>query len=150
MLVIIDGPAGAGKTIFQTWLVRGEWKCGEKVWANYDLKFSPDNEDVHRFYNLDETYNLSHGVVAFDEIQDLVGYWNSMPIAFRNKISHHRHNYLTVYANTQDFKDLHTELRRNTHVRYRCRSLFRFPFNEKDKSGKPERRRTALSKVRGD
>lgn len=133
MLIVIDGAAGSGKTYFQTKLVRIEWKGGEKIYANYDLKFSDDNEEIFRFFNLDETFKLTHGVLAFDEIQDLAGYWNSMPVAFRNLISHHRHRGLIVYANTQDFKDLHTELRRSTVIRYRCRSIFRIPSSETKK-----------------
>jgi hypothetical protein len=130
MWVVIDGAAGSGKTWLQTKLVRREWRAGENVFANYDLYFSEKNEDIYRFYSLDETYNLTHGVIAFDELQDLAGYWNAMPISFRNKIAHHRHHKLTIYSNTQDFKDLHTELRRNVHVRYRCSSILRLPISE--------------------
>jgi len=130
MWIVIEGEAGSGKTWFQTKLVRREWQNGEKIYSNYDLTFSPKNEDIHRFYSLDETYRLERGILSFDELQDLAGYWQSMPISFRNKIAHHRHHLLTVYSNTQAFRDLHTELRRNVHIRYRCRSVLRFPFND--------------------
>lgn len=127
MWIVIDGLAGSGKTWFQTRLMRKAWKRGAVVWANYSLDFNETNEDVHRFYLIEETYHLSDAVLGFDEIQDLVGHWMSMPISFRNKIAHHRHNYLDVLCNTQDFNDLHVELRRNVHERYRCESLLRLP-----------------------
>ena len=130
MWIVIDGAAGSGKTWLQTKLIYKEWQQNERIYANYDLNFSDDNERVKRFYTLDECYNLTHGVIAFDEIQDLAGHWFNMPVPFRSKIAHHRHHRLTVFSNTQDFKDLHIEIRRNVHVRYRCTSLFRFP--EKD------------------
>lgn len=127
MWVVIDGLAGSGKTWFQTKLIREDWRQGSKVHANYKLTFSDKNEDIYRFYTIDETYHLNKGVLAFDEMQDLAGHWQGMPISFRNKIAHHRHQMLDVYSTTQDFNDLHVELRRNVHVRYRCESLLRFP-----------------------
>jgi hypothetical protein len=130
MWIVIDGTAGSGKTFLQTKLIYKQWKKGAKVWANYKLHFPKDNEDVHRFYLIDETYHLTDAVLGFDEIQDLVGHWMAMPILFRNKIAHHRHNFLLVICNTQDFNDLHVELRRNVHERYRCQNLLRIPFND--------------------
>lgn len=127
MWTVIDGLAGSGKTWYQTRLVRRDWKQGLDVWGNYRLMFNENNDGVFRFHIIDEIYHLSHAVLAFDEIQDIAGHWQGMPIAFRNKIAHHRHNYIDVYSTTQDFNDLHVELRRNVHERYRCQSLLRWP-----------------------
>lgn len=127
MLINIDGLAGSGKTWFQTHLLYQDWKKGNKIWANYKLIFSQNNVDVFRISTVEETYYLNHGIVGFDEIQDFAGHWFTMPIAFRQKIAHHRHNYLDIITNCQDFNDLHVEIRRNTHERYRCENVLRFP-----------------------
>lgn len=127
MLINIDGLAGSGKTWFQTRLLYQDWLADQNVWANYKLIFSKDNKRVGRFSTVAETYYLTHGTLAFDEIQDFAGHWFAMPIAFRQKIAHHRHNYLDIITNCQDFNDLHVEIRRNTHERYRCESILRFP-----------------------
>lgn len=127
MWIVIDGLAGSGKTWLMSKLMYKGWKHGRKVWANFKLTFSKTNKDVHRFYLLEETYQLTEAILGFDELQDLAGHWQGMPISFRNKIAHHRHNFLDVFCTTQDFNDLHVELRRNVHERYRCESIFRFP-----------------------
>jgi hypothetical protein len=127
MWVVIEGLAGSGKSWLMSRLIRKEWRYGSIIWANYKLNFSAENEDIHRFRIMDEIYHLNHAVIGVDEIQDLAGHWSVMPVTFRNKIAHHRHNRLTVYSNTQDFHDLHVELRRNVHEIYRCQTIFRFP-----------------------
>jgi len=133
MWVVIEGLAGSGKTWLQTRLMRREWKLGAAVYANYQIKFNENNDDVHRFYSIDETYNLTKAVIGFDEIQDLVGHWLSMPVSFRNKIAHHRHHKLDVYCSTQDFNNIHIQLRRNVHEIYRCQSLLRYPKKDRVK-----------------
>ena len=127
MQTVIDGLTGSGKSWFQTHLLRQDWKSGNTIYANYNINFSEDNEGVHRFYTVDETYRLKKAVLAFDEMQDFAGHWFTMPPSFRQRIAHARHNGLDVYATTQDFNDLHVEVRRNTHDRYRCQSILRFP-----------------------
>ena len=133
MWIVIEGLAGSGKTWLQTYLMRKEWKRGAEIHANYNIKFSEENERVHRFFAIDELYHLTKSVIGFDEIQDVLGHWMSMPISFRAKIAHHRHHYLDVLCNTQDFNDIHVELRRNVHEVYRCQSLFRYPYKDSAK-----------------
>jgi len=134
MWIVIDGNAGSGKTWLQTRLLRKLWLKGRDIHANYQIKFNKENEGIFRFFSIEETYHLNNCVLGFDEMQDLVGHWITMPIMFRNKIAHHRHNFLEIYCNTQDFNDLHVELRRNVHERYRCESMLRIP---RDDSIKP-------------
>lgn len=133
MWVVIEGLAGSGKSWLQTMLLRIEWKRGAEVYANYNLMFSKENEDIHRFHILDEIYHLTKAVVGIDDIQDLAGHWVSMPVSFRNKIAHHRHNHLDFYTNTQDFNNLHVQLRRNVHEIYRCQMVFRWPRKDRVK-----------------
>jgi hypothetical protein len=133
MWIVIEGLAGSGKSWLQSRLIREEWRRGATVWANYKLMFSESNDDVHRFNLLDEIFHLTKAVIGIDEVQDLAGHWVSIPVSFRNKIAHHRHHHLDVYSNTQDFNDLHVELRRNVHEIYRCQSLFRFPRKDRVK-----------------
>lgn len=131
MIEVIDGEAGSCKTWFQTHrILYPEWKSGQDIFLNYEVFFSKENEGIKRFYQLEEIYHIRKGVLAFDEAQDLFGYWESMPISFRNLIAHHRHRGLIAVVNTQSFHDLHVEFRRNTHIRYTCRLIFRFPFRE--------------------
>ena len=127
MLTIIEGLTGSGKTYFQTKLLRKEWKQNFSIHANFRLLFSEENEDIYRFHNIDETYHIKKGVLGIDEAQDLAGHWVAIPVSFRNKIAHHRHQEIDIYATTQSFMDLHVELRRNTHEIYRCQSILRIP-----------------------
>jgi hypothetical protein len=131
MIEVIDGEAGAGKTLYQTLkVVYPEWLNNENIYINYDVNFSEDNERIQRFHHLDEIFHITKGVLAFDEAQDFFGFWSSMPIQFRNLISHHRHRGLIAIVNCQSFHDLHVEFRRNTHIRHTCLKLFRWPFKE--------------------
>jgi hypothetical protein len=127
MQIVIEGLTGSGKSWFQSKMLFFEWKKGSRIDANYRLIFSEKNEDVHRFFALDEIYHVSKSTIGLDEAQDFAGHWQSMPISFRNKIAHQRHQNVDIIMNTQDFNDLHVEIRRNTHEVYRCQSLFRFP-----------------------
>jgi hypothetical protein len=133
MLCIIEGLAGGGKTFFQTKILYNEWKHNQKIAANYRLLFSDKNEDISRYHQIEELYHLRNGVIGIDEAQDLAGHWVSIPISFREKIAHHRHHGIDIYANTQSFMDLHVEIRRNTHEIYRCQSLLRFPIKDSTK-----------------
>jgi hypothetical protein len=131
MIEVIDGEAGSGKTLYQTLKVLlKEWTSGEDIYLNYDVNFSEDNERIHRFHNADEIFHITKGVLGFDEAQDFFGYWEAMPIQFRNLIAHHRHRGLIVVVNCQSFHDMHVEFRRNTHIRHTCLKLFRLPFKE--------------------
>ena len=107
MITIIEGLTGHGKTYFQTKLIMKEWKELCKIYANYKLYFSEDNENIYRWHELPEIYHLTKGVIGIDEAQDLAGHWITMPSSFRNKLAHHRHQGLDIYATTQAFQDLH-------------------------------------------
>jgi hypothetical protein len=133
MITIIEGLTGAGKTYFQTKLLLKEWQQKQKIFANYKLYFSEKNEDIFRWHELNEIYHLTHGVLGMDEIQDLAGHWLAIPASFRQKLSHHRHQELDIYATTQAFQDLHIEFRRNTHEIFRAINVLRFPKRETKK-----------------
>lgn len=133
MWIVIDGLAGSGKTWLQTRLIRKEWQRGSAVYVNYNVKFSEDNEDITRYNNLDELYHLSVATVGIDDAQKLAGFWLQMPITFRDKIALHRHHNLDIISTTQDFMNMHIQIRRNVHILYRCQTLLRFPMNDRVK-----------------
>lgn len=132
MFTVIEGLTGSGKTFLQTKLIHREWKTGADIWVNYPVKFN-DNEGVTRWTSIWELYSLHGGIIAMDEIQELVGHWFSMPISFRSKIAQHRKHQLDFYATTQDFNNIHVQIRRNVHILYRCYSIFRFPRSDSKK-----------------
>lgn len=130
MWIVIDGLAGSGKTWLQTRILRKEWKTGADVYVNYQVKFSEDNIGVNRYHNFDEIYHLTRAVVGVDDAQKMAGFWMQMPIAFRDKIALHRHHNLDFVSTTQDFMNMHIQIRRNVHVIYRCQTIFRFPIKD--------------------
>ena len=127
MWIVIDGLAGSGKTWLQTRILRREWQAGTDIYVNYQVKFSNENEGVYRYHNFDEIYHLTKAVIGVDDAQKMAGYWLQMPIAFRDKIALHRHHHLDFISTTQDFMNMHVQIRRNVHVLYRCQTIFRFP-----------------------
>jgi len=133
MWIVIDGLAGSGKTWLQTRLLRKEWKMGADIHVNYQVKFSESNDGVNRFHLIDDLYHLSKGCVGIDDAQKMAGYWSQMPISFRDKIALHRHHELDFYSTTQDFMNMHIQIRSNVHIIYRCQSIFRFPRNDRVK-----------------
>lgn len=131
MWIVIDGLAGSGKSWLTARLIRAEWKRGARVYTNFGLKFSPDNEDIQRWHSLDEIYNISRGIVAIDDVQKLVGHWLSMPAIFRDKVAEHRRHLLDFVTNTQDFTNIHRQIRINVHELYRCETIMRFPRSDR-------------------
>lgn len=127
MWIVIDGLTGSGKTWLQTRLLRKEWRAGQSLYVNYFVKFNQDNEGVNRYHNIDELYHLTKAVIGIDDAQKLAGFWLSMPISFRDKIALHRHHHLDIISTTQDFMNMHVQIRRNVHILYRCQTIFRFP-----------------------
>jgi len=130
MWVVIDGLAGAGKTWLQTRLIRNEWKRGANIFVNYQVLFSDENERVQRYHNFDELYHLNRAIIGVDDAQKMAGHWLGMPIAFRDKIALHRHHHLDFFSTTQDFMNMHIQIRRNVHVLYRCQTMLRFPIKD--------------------
>jgi hypothetical protein len=133
MWTVIEGLTGSGKTWLQTQLIRKEWLNGADAWVNYPVNFSDDNNGVFRWHALEEIFHLNKAIVGIDEAQELVGFWQSMPVSFRSKIAQHRKHFLDFYTTTQDFNNIHIQLRRNVHEIYRCESLARFPRKDRIK-----------------
>lgn len=136
MIVVITGLTGSGKTWFMVnKLMLPDHKAGAHIYANFPLKFPNDNEGTTRFHNLDETYRLVNGVIAIDEGQKLFDArrWASLPVSFAEKIAQHRKHFLDIYTTTQDFGHIDNRVRDNIHERYHCRSLFRYPRNDRVK-----------------
>jgi len=133
MLVIIDGAPRSGKSWYQNKILYEYWKKGQNLFLNYDVNFSELNENITRFNTIDETFYLKNGVLGFDEAQDLFGFWQSMPIQFRNLLSHHGHRGLEAIANCQSYHDLHPEARRMISEIYHVVRVFRLPFFETTK-----------------
>lgn len=131
MWVVIDGLAGSGKSWLTARLIRKEWKRGARVFTNFGLKFSDTNEDIIRWHSLDEIYHIGKGIVGIDDAQKICGHWLAMPATFRDKIAEHRRHMLDFYTNTQDFTNIHVQIRRNVHELYRCETIFRFPRNDR-------------------
>jgi len=135
MIVLIEGPAGAGKTILMSRLIKREWKKGENVFPNFPLWYDEDRTRIKRWHNIDETYHLKNGIIAIDESQKFMDArrWASLPIAFIEKIAMHRHHHLDFYTTTQDMGHVDVRMRSNVHERFRVASIFRFPKNSRVK-----------------
>lgn len=134
MIVVITGLTGSGKTWFMTRLMLKDWRNGSKIYANFPLSF-PNTDDITRWHNLDELYNLNGGVIAIDEGQKLFDArrWSSLPVSFAEKIAQHRKHLLDIYTTTQDIGHIDVRIRSNIHELYNCQSVFRWPKNDRVK-----------------
>jgi hypothetical protein len=132
MIILIEGAGGAGKSWLMTRILYNFWRKGTIVAVNYPVSFG-DNEDVRRWYHLEETYNLTNCAIGIDEGQGLFGarQWNSLPIDFSNKICQERGQKLDIVTTTRDFLLIDYQVRVNVHELYKCRSLFRLPWNQR-------------------
>jgi len=132
MITLIEGPTGAGKSWLMAWIGYKKWKRGAAVFPNFVVKFSPENQDITRWHNLDELYHLKHGVILIDEAPKLMEArrWASLPLNFAEKIAQHRHDFLDIITCTQSFSHIDIRVRENVHVRYLCQSVMRFPLDE--------------------
>lgn len=142
MITVIDGLTGSAKTFFLTHkILFKEWKKGELIAANYKTKFNnfakPDKlyKKIIRWRRLDEIFGLTKCIIAIDDAQILMDArrWQSLPSSFTEKVSAHRHHHIDLYTTTQDWLHLDARVRQNVHLRYSCRSLFRFPRKENKK-----------------
>lgn len=135
MITVITGLTGSGKTFFMARLMLRDWKHGAMVYTNFLLYFPNNNERVERWHNLDELYRLTDGIIAIDEGQKLFDArrWASLPVSFAEKIAQHRHHALDIYTTTQDVGHIDLRVRQNIHELYNCRSIFRFPKNDRIK-----------------
>lgn len=129
MIVIFAGPAGSGKTILMSRLLRKRWKKGEIIYSNFPLWFDEDQNNIVRWHNLAETYHLKKGCLAIDESQKLLDArkWSTLPSSFTEKIAMHRHHHLDIFTTTQDFGHIDVRMRTNAHELFECRSIIRLP-----------------------
>lgn len=135
MIILIQGPAGSGKTFLMSRLILREWTRGVEVYSNFNLFFDEERTNIRRWYTLDETYGIENGIIAIDESQAILDAreWQKLPPAFKNKIAMHRHDHLDIYTTTQDMGHVDIRLRSNIHELYTCASVLRFPRNERVK-----------------
>lgn len=135
MITVITGLTGSGKTFLMSRLALRARKEGEMIYPNMNFIFPNNNEGVVRWHHLSETYNLTHGTICIDEGQKLFDahLWPFLPIAFAEKIASHRHHFLNILTTTQDFGHIDIRVRTNVHELYNCRSIFRFPKNDRKK-----------------
>ena len=133
MIYVIDGETGAGKTELMVSMLYKRWKAGETVAVNFPVFFSPDNERVIRWYQLDEIYSLTGMTIGIDEGQKLFDAqrWYALPAMFKVKIASNRHDHLDILTTTQDFTHIDTKVRANAHFRYSMKKRFRMPWNER-------------------
>ena len=133
MITVITGLTGSGNTWYMTKLIHRDWKNGAQVFANMPLTFNENNDDIHRWHNLDELYHLGRGIIAIDEGQKLFDArrWASLPVSFAEKIAQHRKDFLDIYTTTQDIGHIDVRIRQNIHELYNCQSIFRWPRNER-------------------
>jgi len=133
MIIVITGLAGSGKTWLMSRMLKKEWKAGTNIHANYKLYFSDDGSRVFRWHALDETYNLTDGIISIDDGQRLfeARRWASLPIGFLEKISLHRHDKLDIITTTQDLAHIDLRIRQNIHELINIKSIFRLPRNQR-------------------
>lgn len=134
MIIVIEGLAGSGKTWFAVRLAKKEWLKGRKIFPNFPLWFDTTGY-IKRWHNLDETFNLTEGVLIIDESQKFLDArrWHSLPMTFTEKIAMHRHHHLDIITTTQDLGHIDIRMRQNVHELYKCQTIFRFPYNQSKK-----------------
>ena len=135
MITVITGLTGSGKTFLMSRLALARRKLNENIYANLNFNFPNDNEGVYRWHVLSETYNLKNGVICIDEGQKLFDAhaWAFLPMTFAEKIASHRHHGIDIITTTQDFGHIDIRVRQNVHELYNCRSVFRWPKNDRKK-----------------
>jgi hypothetical protein len=71
-------------------------------------------------------------MIAIDEGQMLFDArrWQSLPMAFLEKISQHRKHFINIVTTTQDLVQIDSRIRCNIHVLKHCKMILRFPLNE--------------------
>jgi hypothetical protein len=135
MITVITGLTGSGKTWFMARLMLKEWKGGTDIYTNFPIYFSENNEKINRWNSLSEIYHIKNGMIAIDEGQKLFDarMWSVLPMAFSEKIAQHRHHFLDIITTTQDLGHIDLRVRNNIHELYYCKSVFRFPKNDRVK-----------------
>jgi len=135
MITLITGLTGSGKTWLMSRLMLKEWKKGNNIYANFPLFFSPDNDRVGRWHALSEIYHLKNGIIGIDEGQKLFDarLWPFLPISFAEKIAQHRKHFIDIITTSQDIGHIDLRFRSNIHELYNCKSIFRFPKDDRVK-----------------
>jgi hypothetical protein len=74
-------------------------------------------------------------MIAIDEGQKLFDarLWSVLPTSFSEKIAQHRHHLLDIITTTQDLGHIDNKVRDNIHELFNCKSIFRFPKNDRVK-----------------
>lgn len=135
MLILIEGLPGSGKSLIMTQFIYDEWKKGAKLFVNFPVCFSDENERIEYFHELSETTHLRNGIICIDEAIKLLDAqrWQGMPASFKEMVCMSRHYYLDIYTAIQAFKQIDPTMRRNIHERYICKSIIRLPWKDRVK-----------------
>lgn len=135
MITCIYGLTGSGKTWLQTKMLLAQWQEGYPVFVNYPVNFPPDNKDVQRWHQLSEIYHVKNCIIGIDEAPKLMDArnWNKLPSMFTDKIAQHRKHGVDIITTTQDLGHIDFRIRSNIHELYHCKSVFRFPQNDRVK-----------------
>ena len=134
MISVITGLHGSGKTWYMVNKhLYPEWQRGGNVVAlNTELLFGSEDRII-RAYTLSDLYQCSNALIGFPEIQKLLkaDSWRSLPPMFADLLSEHRHSQLSIVGDTQDLMLIDVEMRRHIAEVYHCRTMLRFPKDEK-------------------
>jgi len=129
MLIAIDGNKGAGKSAFMAMLLQKDHENGVPIVANFKLTFCK----YRHFHLLEEIFGMQNCSIGIDEGQKLfdVRRFMSLPPKFCEMVAGDRHDFIKLYATTQNIQHLDKRVRDNIDVLYRVHRIFRFPFSEK-------------------
>lgn len=133
MITAVIGLTGSGKTWWLTELLYSRWQLGARIVSYHDLYFSEDQERCEKFWQLSDLYTQSDCVIGFPELQKLLNSrnWASLPPMFLDLICQQRHSQIDIIGDTQDLMQIDVSLRRNIHDLYVCRSILRWPRDER-------------------
>jgi hypothetical protein len=134
MISCIIGLHGSGKTWFMVnKFLYPAWQAGENILSYNQLTFSDDQERVERFWQLSDLYTANNVLIGFPEIQKLLNAqaWRSLPPMFMDLLCQHRHSQINMVGDTQNLAFIDPNLRRHISELFICRSMIRFPVNEK-------------------
>jgi len=133
MITLIQGNTGSGKTWLTTRLAYKAWRKGATIYTNYSLNFGDDNDGIVRWHNLDELFHLKNGIILIDDAIKLLDAtkWYLLPTSFKEKIAGHRHDYIDIITNIQDFYQIHIDIRRNVHSLINMQNIYRSSKNDR-------------------
>jgi hypothetical protein len=134
MLIAVDGKKGSGKTFLIAKFLERDNKNGVPIVANFKLLFC----EYRHFHLLQEIFGLTNCSIGIDEGQKLfeARRFMSLPPQFCEMVAGDRHDHITLYATTQNITHVDKRVRDNVDILYSVKRVFRFPFNDFDKTGK--------------